>query len=88
MHVMFVDCKYTLQKLTIPCSIKFLLGDNFFKSANYTIEALCAAPFSEEKDNLRNVETQILSKRAEISKFEAEYREVYTLILALQSICI
>ncbi|TKY69799.1 Chaperone protein dnaJ 16 [Spatholobus suberectus] len=57
-------------------TVKFLLGDNFFKSANYTIEALCAAPFSEEKENLRNIEAQILSKRAEISKFEAEYREV------------
>ncbi|CAK8536951.1 unnamed protein product [Lathyrus sativus] len=51
-------------------------GDNFFKSANYTIEVLCAAPFNEEKENLRNVEAQILSKRAEISKFESEYREV------------
>ncbi|WJX56830.1 Chaperone protein dnaJ 16 [Trifolium repens] len=51
-------------------------GDNFFKSATYTIEVLCAAPFSEEKENLRNVEAQILSKRAEISKFESEYREV------------
>jgi hypothetical protein len=51
-------------------------GDNFFKSATYTIEVLCAAPFSEEKENLRSVEAQILSKRAEISKFESEYREV------------
>ncbi|XP_068636453.1 chaperone protein dnaJ 16-like isoform X2 [Aristolochia californica] len=51
-------------------------GDNFFKSANYTIEALCAAPFQEEKEKLRAVEEQILSKRAELSKFETEYREV------------
>jgi hypothetical protein len=68
-------------------AVKFLLGDNFFKSATYTIEVLCAAPFSEEKENLRSVEAQILSKRAEISKFESEYREVCTLISALQSIC-
>lgn len=52
------------------------VGDNFFKSANYTIEALCAAPFMEEKENLRNVEAQILSKRVELSKFETEYKEV------------
>ncbi|XP_010272055.1 PREDICTED: chaperone protein dnaJ 16 [Nelumbo nucifera] len=51
-------------------------GDNFFKSASYTIEAICAAPFSEEKEKLRAVEAQILSKRAELSKFETEYREV------------
>ncbi|KAL7171389.1 hypothetical protein ACSBR2_036109 [Camellia fascicularis] len=51
-------------------------GDNFFKSASYTIEALCASPFTAEKENLRAVETQILSKRVELSKFETEYREV------------
>uniref|UniRef100_A0A2P2IKE5 Chaperone protein dnaJ 16 isoform X3 n=1 Tax=Rhizophora mucronata TaxID=61149 RepID=A0A2P2IKE5_RHIMU len=64
----------------IPVTIlrfwSFLLGDNFFKSASYSIEALCAAPFTEEKENLRAVEAQILEKRAEISKFESEYREV------------
>ena len=54
-----------------------LAGDNFFKSVSYTIEALCAAPFTEEKENLRAVEAQILSKRVEISKFETEYREVW-----------
>ncbi|KAG8500637.1 hypothetical protein CXB51_004454 [Gossypium anomalum] len=51
-------------------------GDNFFKSVSYTIEAICAAPFIEEKENLRAVEAEILSKRAELSKFETEYREV------------
>lgn len=54
------------------------LGDNFFKSVSYTIEAICAAPFMEEKENLRAVEAEILSKRAELSKFETEYREVST----------
>lgn len=54
------------------------IGDNFFKSASYTIEALCAAQFTEEKQNLRTVEAQILSKRVELSKFESEYREVWT----------
>jgi len=72
--VMLVTVIFATYELTV----KFLLGDNFFKSANYTIEALCAAPFSEEKENLRSIEAQILSKRAEISKFEAEYREVGT----------
>ncbi|KAI3733562.1 hypothetical protein L6452_13006 [Arctium lappa] len=51
-------------------------GDNFFKSASYTIEVLCAASFVDEKENLRAVEAQISSKRAEISKFETEYRQV------------
>ncbi|KAL8534050.1 hypothetical protein ACS0TY_010172 [Phlomoides rotata] len=51
-------------------------GDNFFKSVSYTIEVLAAAPFSEEKENLRSVEAQILTKRVELSKFETEYREV------------
>ncbi|XWS22544.1 hypothetical protein CRYUN_Cryun29cG0045700 [Craigia yunnanensis] len=51
-------------------------GDNFFKSVNYTIEAIYAAPLIEEKENLRAVEAEILSKRAELSKFAIEYREV------------
>lgn len=51
-------------------------GDNFFKSVSYTIEVLSAAPFSEEKECLRSVEAQILTKRVELSKFETEYREV------------
>ncbi|KAJ4974365.1 hypothetical protein NE237_007539 [Protea cynaroides] len=68
-----------------PCEISELkagihffavYGDNFFKSASYRIEALCAAPFSEEKEELRAVEAQILNKRVELAKFETEYREV------------
>lgn len=77
-----------LHRYWILYAVKFLLGDNFFKSANYTIEALCAAPFSEEKENLRNIESQILTKRAEISKFETEYREVCTLTQALHMVVI
>lgn len=52
------------------------VGDNFFKSVNYSMEVLSAAPFSEEKEKLRAVEAQILSKRVDISKFETEYKEV------------
>ncbi|KAL7133010.1 hypothetical protein ABFS83_12G112600 [Erythranthe nasuta] len=68
-----------------PCEINELkagthyfavYGDNFFKSVSYTIEVLSAAPFPEEKESLRSVEGQILSKRVELSKFETEYREV------------
>lgn len=51
-------------------------GDNFFKSVNYTLEVMCAEEFSVEKIKLRDVETRILAKRAELSKFETEYREV------------
>uniref|UniRef100_A0A803MBU8 J domain-containing protein n=1 Tax=Chenopodium quinoa TaxID=63459 RepID=A0A803MBU8_CHEQI len=53
-------------------------GDNFFKSMSYTIEALCASPFTKEKGELREVEAHLLTKRAELSKFESEYREVLT----------
>ncbi|CAI0386490.1 unnamed protein product [Linum tenue] len=68
-----------------PCEINELkagthvfavYGDNFFKNVNYTVEAVCAAPFGEEKQNLRAVEAEILEKRTEVSKFESEYREV------------
>ncbi|XP_078174733.1 ARG1-like 1 [Carex rostrata] len=68
-----------------PCEINELkagthvfavYGDNFFKSASYTIEVMCAEPFSEEKEKLKDVEAKIITKRAELSKFESEYREV------------
>uniref|UniRef100_A0ACD5ZEC4 Uncharacterized protein n=1 Tax=Avena sativa TaxID=4498 RepID=A0ACD5ZEC4_AVESA len=51
-------------------------GDNFFKSATYTVEVVCAEPFTAEKEKLRSVEAKILAKRSELSKFESEYREV------------
>ncbi|XP_022034168.1 chaperone protein dnaJ 16 isoform X2 [Helianthus annuus] len=51
-------------------------GDNFFKSVSYTIEVICTASFVEEKESLRDVEGQILSKRLELSKFESEYKEM------------
>ncbi|XP_037448291.1 chaperone protein dnaJ 16-like [Triticum dicoccoides] len=51
-------------------------GDNFFKSATYTLEVVCVEPFSTEKEKLRSVEAKILAKRSELSKFESEYREV------------
>ncbi|GFP96156.1 chaperone protein Dnaj 16 [Phtheirospermum japonicum] len=68
-----------------PCEINELkagthyfavYGDNFFKSISYTIEVLSAAPFPEEKESLKSVEAEILSKRVELSKFETEYKEV------------
>lgn len=70
----FQPCEIT--ELKAGTHVFAVYGDNFFKSASYMIEALCAAPFTEEKENLRAVEAEILSKRAELSKFESEYREV------------
>ncbi|XP_059445648.1 chaperone protein dnaJ 16 [Corylus avellana] len=70
----FQPCEIT--ELKAGTHVFAVYGDNFFKSASYTIEALCAAAYKEEKEYLRAVETQILTKRVEISKFETEYREV------------
>ncbi|KAJ8617766.1 hypothetical protein MRB53_013952 [Persea americana] len=70
----FQPCEIT--ELKAGTHVFAVYGDNFFKSANYVIEALCAAPFAEEKEKLRDVEAQILTKRVELSKFETEYREV------------
>ena len=55
------------------CSCK---GDNFFKSASYTIEAICAETYLEIAVKLKDIEAQILSKRNELRQFETEYREV------------
>ncbi|XP_028788040.1 chaperone protein dnaJ 16-like [Neltuma alba] len=70
----FRPCELT--ELKAGTHVFAVYGDNFFKSASYTIEASCAAPFSQEKESLRSVEAQILSKRADLTKFESEYREV------------
>ncbi|KAG6391679.1 hypothetical protein SASPL_149436 [Salvia splendens] len=50
-------------------------GDNFFKPATYTIEALCAKTYEDTTDKLRDIEGQILRKRNELRQFETEYRK-------------
>lgn len=70
----FQPCEIT--ELKAGTHVFAIYGDNFFKSVSYTIEVVCAAPFTEEKENLRAIEAKILSKRVELSKFETEYREV------------
>ncbi|CAH2033777.1 unnamed protein product [Thlaspi arvense] len=70
----FQQCEVT--ELKAGTHVFAIYGDNFFKSVNYTIQVLCAASFTKEKEDLRSVEAQILTKRAELAKFETEYREV------------
>ncbi|KAG5240839.1 chaperone protein [Salix suchowensis] len=67
---------YEITELKAGTHVFAVYGENFFKSASYSMEALCAAPFMEEKANLRDVEAEILAKRTEMSEFETEYREV------------
>eukprot|EP00268_Persea_americana_P021750 TRINITY_DN2165_c0_g1_i1.p1 TRINITY_DN2165_c0_g1~~TRINITY_DN2165_c0_g1_i1.p1 ORF type:complete len:409 (-),score=87.32 TRINITY_DN2165_c0_g1_i1:318-1544(-) len=50
-------------------------GDNFFKTASYTIEALCAKTFEDNTEKLKDIEAQILAKRNELRQFETEYRK-------------
>lgn len=50
-------------------------GDNFFKTATYTIEALCAKTFEDTTEKLKDIEAQILVKRNELRQFETEYRK-------------
>ncbi|GAA0174093.1 chaperone [Lithospermum erythrorhizon] len=70
----FQPCEIT--ELKAGTHVFAIYGDNFFRSVNYTIEVLSAEPFMGQKENLRDVEGQILTKRAELSKFESEYKEV------------
>ncbi|KAF2588621.1 hypothetical protein F2Q70_00040401 [Brassica cretica] len=70
----FQQCEVT--ELKAGTHIFAVYGDNFFRSVNYTVQVLCAASFTQEKENLRSVEARILNKRAELAKFETEYREV------------
>lgn len=50
-------------------------GDNFFKTATYTIEALCTKSYEDTTQKLRDIEVQILRKRNELRQFETEYRK-------------
>ncbi|KAF2317794.1 hypothetical protein GH714_041108 [Hevea brasiliensis] len=50
-------------------------GDNFFKTAAYTIEALCAKSYEDTTQKLKEIEAQILRKRNELRQFETEYRK-------------
>ncbi|KAL3631343.1 Chaperone protein dnaJ 15 [Castilleja foliolosa] len=50
-------------------------GDNFFKTATYTIEALCAKTYEDTTHKLKDIEAQILRKRNELRQFETEYRK-------------
>ncbi|KAL6571059.1 Chaperone protein dnaJ 15 [Orobanche gracilis] len=55
-----------------------LEGDNFFKPATYTIEALCAKSYEDTTHKLQDIEAQILRKRNELRQFETEYRKALT----------
>ena len=60
---------------------ELVLGDNFFKPATYTIEALCAKTYEDTTEKLKDIEAQILRKRNELRQFETEYRKVATCIV-------
>ncbi|XP_073115422.1 chaperone protein dnaJ 15 isoform X1 [Elaeis guineensis] len=50
-------------------------GDNFFKPATYTIEAMCAKTYEDTTQKLKEIEAKILSKRNDLRQFETEYRK-------------
>lgn len=60
-------------------------GDNFFKSASYTIEAVSAESFKESSEKLKSIEAQLLSKRNELRQFEVEYKEVLARFTAVSN---
>lgn len=54
----------------------YCIGDNFFKTASYTIEAVCAKSYEDTTNKLKEIEAQILRKRTDLRQFETEYRKV------------
>ncbi|KAJ8460517.1 hypothetical protein OPV22_033443 [Ensete ventricosum] len=50
-------------------------GDNFFKPATYTIEALCANSYEDTKGKLKEIESKILAKRNDLRQFEIEHKK-------------
>ncbi|KAL5074844.1 hypothetical protein RYX36_013828, partial [Vicia faba] len=55
-----------------------IYGDNFFKTASYAIEAVCAETLEDTTEKLKDIEAQILRKRNELCQFEIEYRKALT----------
>ncbi|URE38555.1 DnaJ domain [Musa troglodytarum] len=55
-------------------------GDNFFKPATYTIEAMCAKSYEDTTGRLKEIEAKILAKRNDLRQFEIEYRKVDELL--------
>ncbi|KAG8051841.1 hypothetical protein GUJ93_ZPchr0001g31515 [Zizania palustris] len=67
-----------------PCEVSALkpgthifavYGDNFFKPASYTIEAMCAKSYEDTTQRLKEIESKILEKRNDLRQFETEYRK-------------
>ncbi|KAG6506708.1 hypothetical protein ZIOFF_032035 [Zingiber officinale] len=50
-------------------------GDNFFKPAAYTIEAVCAKSYEDTTEKLKEIESKLLAKRTDLRQFEIEYRK-------------
>ncbi|KAL9680180.1 hypothetical protein QQ045_018058 [Rhodiola kirilowii] len=63
-----------LSELKAGTHIFAVYGDNFFKTASYTIEALCASSYEDTLNKLKEVEAQMLQKRTELREFEMEYK--------------
>ena len=62
--------------LVLLIFVEICSGDNFFKTATYTIEALCTRSYEDTTQKLKDIEAQILRKRTELRDFEIEYRKV------------
>ncbi|XLR10979.1 hypothetical protein S83_038917, partial [Arachis hypogaea] len=70
-RVIFVTQKYINTNSTC-----YHLGDNFFKTASYTIEVVCEKSYEDTTQKLNDIEAQISRKRNELRQFEAKYRNV------------
>ncbi|CAN4121831.1 unnamed protein product [Withania somnifera] len=70
-----------VSQLNAGTHIFAVYGDNFFKPASYSIEALCAKTYEDTTHKLQDIEAQILRKRNELRKFETEYRKVVYLLI-------
>jgi hypothetical protein len=78
---------FEITELKAGSHVFAVYGDNFFKSVSYTLEIFSSAPFGNEKESLRSTEAQIVSKRTELLKFEAEYHEVFAQFTEMASKC-
>ncbi|KAH7428530.1 hypothetical protein KP509_09G005700 [Ceratopteris richardii] len=74
-----------MSELKAGTHIFAVYGDNFFKDATYTIEAISVVSHQDSVQRLKDIEAQLLKKRSELRTFETEYREVLARFAAVSS---
>ncbi|XLT86291.1 chaperone protein dnaJ 15 isoform X1 [Arachis duranensis] len=75
-HSLLSRAIFVTQKYINTNSTCYHLGDNFFKTASYTIKAVCAKSYEDTTQKLKNIEAQIaLARYQEVTERYAKEKQ-------------